>query len=1122
MEQDASLRRYRDAFRAHPELNVRTPAGSADETVFAGGTDANAETAPHASPFPPHLEILEKIAETNLSTTWKVMDHERKSPVVLKEPRAHLLVDADALERFRREVHLASKLSHANIVPILATHLAEPPLFFTMPLIEGEHLDRYCNGHGLPLRARLALFLKVCRAVAYAHQQGVIHRDLKPNNVLVDKNGEPQLLDFGLGRVLETGERTAEAQRDVVMGSPGYMAPEQAAGLAGDTRTDVYALGVILYQLLTGELPIPPAQDLAELTRRIREDAPADPRHLVPGMDRDLAAIVLHALKKEPAQRYAGVADFARDVESYLAGKPVSAVHQTKAYLCARWLRRNWIGVSAAGVVIAGVLGFTVFAVRQSIKTARAEADAATVRATKDQEVAAVAEIGRHRMAVLYGRSQTRDGNPVSATAVLWQEQLRYDSVRTRYALWELYQQYPCRYAVGEYGRQLRACFSPDGQWLATVGTVSEDLEAGGPIRLFRADDGTVVAGLSATVAQAKCLCFAPDGRALLVGGADGRVRWFEFQTQSRTLLVDTPRDVTDLREPISSIALSADGTRLAAGTARGSIHVLSRDTFQSWQPAHVWQVPGEARGLAFSPDGQRLACAVMTLLDVRGSGGLMVRDLATDAQQTTLAGAGCRSVVWSEDGQWVFSGADSLAAWNPSTGELRMLGLAPWGLRAVAAPGHLAGRYAAAAAGDGRIWFHDLQQDAPCNIAGFHPCTADQIDVSFSPDGRRLASVGCDGLRVWDFLPTQSIKLMPAGDSTWRTREVAVSDDARLIVAAQALKTPARTPGAPTIDAGNTPGRIVVCGTSSWPAEPVVIQNSGRSLSRPCIAGDNRTVACAEADSASGQGRVLVCDALHPERTPLTARLSSDILALAWVEGTGRWLLIGVQDGALWAWRISRNSTETGDLEPVLRFPDACNFITSDPAGQWVAASSEGKIAPSQVVIWRAVEQGGPADNFGSAYTCLPAYIIREDGLKTWQLAFTRDSAGHVLLAASGADSDVHLFDALTGRPCFRLAGHTNSVTRLFTLGGPDATLLVTASRDRSVRIWDPHEAEEICRLGENGDFAVAARNGRIVLAQNESARVIDTREIAAYVERNRREAERRYGRGDQTGSAR
>lgn len=97
MEQDASLRRYRDAFRAHPELNVRTPAGSANETILAGGMPPDAEAAPHQSPFPPHLEILEKIAETNLSTTWKVMDHERKSPVVLKEPRAHLLVDAEPL-----------------------------------------------------------------------------------------------------------------------------------------------------------------------------------------------------------------------------------------------------------------------------------------------------------------------------------------------------------------------------------------------------------------------------------------------------------------------------------------------------------------------------------------------------------------------------------------------------------------------------------------------------------------------------------------------------------------------------------------------------------------------------------------------------------------------------------------------------------------------------------------------------------------------------------------------------------------------------------------------------------------------------------------------------------------
>jgi WD40 repeat protein len=1119
MEQDASLRRYRDAFRAHPELSVRPRAGSADETVLARGTPPDVEAASRQSPFPPHFEILEKIAETNLSTTWKVMDHERKSPVVLKEPQAHLLVDTAALERFQGEVHLASKLSHANIVPILATHLAEPPVFFTMPLIEGEHLDRYCDAHGLPLRARLALFLKVCRAVTYAHQLGVIHRDLKPNNILVDKNGEPQLLDFGLGRVLDTGERPAEAQGDVVMGSPGYMAPEQAAGLTGDTRTDVYALGVILYQLLTGQLPIPPTQDLAELTRRIRADAPADPRRLVPGMHRDLAAIVLHALKKEPAQRYAGVADFARDVKSYLAGKPVSAVRQTGAYVCARWLRRNWIGVSAAGVVIAGVLGFTAFAVRQSIETARVREDAATARATKDREVAAAAENGRHRMAVLYGRSQARDGNPASATAVLWQEQLRYDSVRTRYALWELYQRYPCRYAVGEYGRQTHVRFSPDGQYLATVGTVSADLEAGGPVRLFRADDGTVVAALSATMAQAKCLCFTPDGRALLVGGADGRVRWFDFQAETGALLVDTPRDVTNLPGPVSSITFSTDGTLLAAVTARGSVQVLSRDAAGSWQPAHVWQVAGEARGLAFSPDGQHLACAAHGLLDIPGSGGLTLWNLDSGIPQTAFAGAGCRSVIWSEDGQWLFSGEGLLVAWNPEAGKLKQLGGAPWGLRSLDAPGHLAGRYIAAASGDGRIRFHDWQRGADLDIAGFHACTADQVDLAFSPDARLVASVGCDGLRVWDFLPAQEFSPTPVDDPNWLTRDVALSADGKLLAVVQDRKQSPGANGAVSPGAEVEGSRLVIC--EHWSMTPAysVILASPMSMSRPRLASDGHTIACIETNADRQRSRILVCEAAHPEQPPLVAELPVAADTLAWLEAADCWLLIGAEDGTVSAWRIPESGRPTSAPELICKLADACTWIASDPEGRWLAACNEGEGATaSEIVVWRAQENPSTLSNFDEVYA--QTARIRRDRADdarqhttTWHVAFCRDADGRELVAAAGGDPNIDLYDAATGTARGRLTGHTDSVFHLYSLGDEEHRLLVSWSRDDTVRIWDAFEQEELFRLIEAAVTRLAVRNGRILLADPYVARLVDTNEIAAHLERNRPEAERLCG---------
>ena len=208
------LQGYRDAVRAYPDLRPATDMG----TVAApDGHDAGGRR----SSFPAHYEIVAKIAETRLSRTWKARDHERRTFVVIKEPLAEFVTDPALLERFRREVQLVAQLSSPRVVPILATHLAEPPYFYTMPFIEGLHLDDYCTRRALSLPERLRLFLEVCDGVIHVHRHGIIHRDLKPNNVLVDEDGHPQLLDFGLSCVA-TAEHAHEFGADeVVMGSAG-------------------------------------------------------------------------------------------------------------------------------------------------------------------------------------------------------------------------------------------------------------------------------------------------------------------------------------------------------------------------------------------------------------------------------------------------------------------------------------------------------------------------------------------------------------------------------------------------------------------------------------------------------------------------------------------------------------------------------------------------------------------------------------------------------------------------------------------------------------------------------------------------------------------------------------
>lgn len=1114
MDEDASLRRYRDALRAYPELKL-TPAGSADATLPKAESHPRGATAPPAAAFPPHLEILEKIAETNLSITWKVLDHERKAPVVLKEPRAHLLLDPDALERFRREVRLASKLSHANIVPILATHLAEPPLFFTMPLIEGEHFDLYCRTRRLPIRASLNLFLKACWAVVHAHQRGVIHRDLKPNNVLVDQNGEPHVLDFGLGRIFDRTEGAPEMIRDAVMGSPGYMAPEQAAGLTGDTRTDVYSLGVMLYQLLTGALPIQPSPDFHEMIRRIRHDAPIDPRVLAPAIEHDLAAVLLRALAKDPARRYQSVADFARDLEAYLVRKPVAAVPHDKTYLLRRWLQRNWINVTVAAVVFLGILGFTGFAIRQSLETSVARADAATARATMDQQVARIAESGRHRMAVVYGRSQARDDDPLSATEVLWREQLRYDSLRTRYALWELYQRYPCRYFVREFGRMTQVRFSPDDQWLAAVAGQQPTFLEGGSVLLFRADDGTLVAEIPADQVSASCLCFTPKNNELLVGTADGRIRSFKPLPADGELTETGVWQPFDPPVPISSLTLTPDDSILAVSNANGSITLFNRPA-GVWQPHREWRLDGVPRTLAYSPDGAYLACAASLYAPTFNLGGLTIWDLAAGAEFQARAGFQCRGVLWSEDGRWLFSGENTIFAWNVRTQEILKFADAPWGLRSIDAPGHFVDRYLAAATGDGRIRFYDRNLDAVRKFTGFHDCTADHVDVSFSADGGKLASAGCDGLKMWDFLPAHEIDLIPGDSSSWQLQELALSGDGLLIIGILKAQPPATTPGDPAVKSSSGPFRLIRYDASSSPPRYDVLRSSPNEMAAPRIARDNRAVAYVEQDTNSRYSRILVFDAAHPEATAIVAEFQSLVTSLAWIERANRWLFIGNADGSLWASRVPPSDLPVEEPQKVYQFSDPCNSIVSAPDGLWLAAASEGSAAPSQIAFWRAAERCDMHDPLDRIYSHAGA-IARIAGLNTWFLAFTEDQDGNLLVAAAGSDPYIHLYEVQTRKSLGKITGHTNSLRLLFTLRGDDDPLLVSASRDRSIRIWDPTEREELCRLADNSDAVVTVRNGRILLADNGMARVLDTRDIIPYLQRNRKQAERLYGKPDE-----
>ena len=272
--------------------------------------------------------------------------HEQQAAIKILSP---YLAASDALNRFRRERQLLARLEHPNIARLLDGGMSphgEP--YLVMEYVEGIRLDRYCQENKLPIRARLELMLKVCAAVNAAHRYLIVHRDLKPGNILVTKEGEPKLLDFGVAKVLGGDAMLEHTATTNLFLTPMYASPEILRGQPATAASDVYSLGVVLYELLAGRRPFEasktnPAGLLQAVTQR---DPPP------PGVDRDLDSITLKALARDPDERYGSAAQFADDIRNYLDGLPVSAVGRSRLYVARKFVGRNRLAVAAAGVLL--------------------------------------------------------------------------------------------------------------------------------------------------------------------------------------------------------------------------------------------------------------------------------------------------------------------------------------------------------------------------------------------------------------------------------------------------------------------------------------------------------------------------------------------------------------------------------------------------------------------------------------------------------------------------------------------------------------------------------------------------------------------------------------------------
>jgi eukaryotic-like serine/threonine-protein kinase len=487
--------------------------------------------------------------------------HQKHPPriVALKVLRKEFLQSA-VQRRFEIEAELLAHLQHPGIAQVYAAHPGNEttPPFIAMELVNGPPVTEFADSHKLLVNDRVELVARIADAVQHAHQRGIIHRDLKPGNILVAEDGQPKILDFGVARRLEqVSPATIATETGQLVGTLAYMSPEQIQAIPDgiDTRTDIHAIGVILFRLLTGRLPFshddPP---LPELARRIAQDDATRIGTIDPSLRGDLEIIVARALAKEKERRYSSAASLANDLRRFLAGQPISASSDSAWYVVRRQMRRYRLAFafSAATLVIVSALAVYAFRQRSLLDDSnqRLEAQLATSMIER-------------------GRLLSQNGNQPVAEELVWRELFRRpDSRHAQWTLWEIYSREPSAWVRIEHATGTQTVrFSPDNRWLLTAARLEY------AINVLDAETGIRVHTLTVPVKSGiRRTLFTTDSRTIIAGSVDGAIRLWDVATG--TLKKEYANAVPKLHD----FAPAADGEHLIV-VAAGEVIVWSMTT---------------------------------------------------------------------------------------------------------------------------------------------------------------------------------------------------------------------------------------------------------------------------------------------------------------------------------------------------------------------------------------------------------------------------------------------------------------------------------------------------------------------------------------------------------------
>ena len=644
-------------------------------------------------------KLLQEIGEGGMGVVYMA---EQKEPVHRKVALKIIKPGMDTKEvvaRFEAERQALAMMDHPNIAKVHdggATESGRP--YFVMELVHGIPLTEYCDEDQSTTQARLELFIQVCQAVQHAHQKGVIHRDIKPSNVMVtlhDHLAVPKIIDFGIAKATkqQLTEKTLFTAYGQMIGTPLYMSPEQArmSGLDVDTQSDIYSLGILLYELLTGSTPFDRERireaDFDEVRRIIREEEPprpstrfstlageaastislhrkTDPARLSHLLRGELDWIVMKALEKDRTRRYKTAESFALDIRRYLNDDPVEACPPSAAYRFRKFVRRNRataVSVAAVALTLVAILifGIILFAVAfRNEKTLRQEAQRAQQLARQSQQQSEKSVLEARRTAyasdiMLAGRAW-RDGDVRQFVQLLDHQQPNLTEPDLRGFEWYYLRQLPQvkNYELtGHEGAVYFICCSSDGRLIATAG---EDTM----VRVYDVGTRHVRTTIETEQGEVNGIAFAPDGRTIASAGDDGTVRIWNLETgQQVTKLEAHPGEAF-------CVLYTPDGKLLVSC---GDDPVI-----RLWDP-YTGESEGEIAGhkraveaIALSPDGKTLGSASSDK-----AAGLW--DLVSRTQLWTLMGHRGRlsSIAFSPDGKWVATGSidKTVRIWDATTG---------------------------------------------------------------------------------------------------------------------------------------------------------------------------------------------------------------------------------------------------------------------------------------------------------------------------------------------------------------------------------------------------------------------------------------------------------------------